>query len=114
MHGIMDCKNLYRKSKSNAKDIKVVNKHLENAVEAALGDREKEKLTAHTVELGADEDIQPQIRNMLRKQYQFWAGKLEKIPAVEHPINLVQGKYRFKLAHYRAGPRTRELDEFEL
>ena len=51
---------------------------------------------------------------MLPKHEHLWSGKLGKISAVKHHINLIPGARPFKSAPYRAGPKTRELEEFEV
>lgn len=85
-----------------------------HAREAALGEQEEVPITAETVQLDIYEKLQPKIRNMLRKHEHLWSGKLGKILAIKHHINLVLGARPFKSAPYRAVPKTGELEEFEV
>ena len=114
MLGIAEADNMYRKRDYNAKDINLINQHLADAREAILGEDAEEPITADTVELGVDEKLQPEIRKMLRKHEHLWSGKLGKISVAQHHINLIPGARPFKSAPYRAGPKTRELEEFEV
>ena len=51
---------------------------------------------------------------MLKKHESLWSGELGKINTVKHRIELIPGARAFKSAPYRAGPKTRELEEFEI
>ena len=114
MLGIMEPDNKYRKRDFSSKDINLINQHLADAREAVLGEQSEEPITADTVPLGVKENLQPKVRDMLRKHEHLWSGKLGKISAVKHHINLTPGARPFKSAPYRAGPKTRELEEFEV
>ena len=114
MLGITDPDRKYRKRDHSAKDITFINKHLADAREAALREQEGTPVTAETVELGVPENIQPKIRDMLKKHEHLWSGKLGATTAVKHHIQLVPGARPFKSAPYRVGPKTRELEEFEV
>lgn len=56
--GILEPENMYWKRHNNPKDIKRINKHLADALQAALGKQEEEPITVDTVELGFHEKIQ--------------------------------------------------------
>ena len=77
-------------------------------------DRGKTAFVCHAGQLGVKKELHPKIRLMLRKHEHLWSGKLGKISAVKHHINLIPGARPFKSAPYRTGPKTRELEEFEV
>ena len=103
----------YKKRPLNVRDIETINKHLADAREAHAG-KDEEPITADTVELHVDNKYHLKIRNMLRKHESLWAGQLGNINITEHSIDLVAGARPFKSAPYRAGPKSRELEQFEI
>lgn len=44
----------------------------------------------------------------------MWFGNLGKIAVMEHRIDFVLDAKPFKSAPYRAGPKTREIEQFEI
>ena len=69
----------------------LINKHLEDARNAAVDQSDEVPITADNVELHVDENFHPQIRNMLRKHEKIWEGRLGKITATTHRIELIPG-----------------------
>ena len=51
---------------------------------------------------------------MLRKHEKMWSGELVHIAVTENSIDLVPDARPFKSAPYRAGPKMRELIDFEV
>ena len=60
------------------------------------------------------EGKEAEIRAMLKQHESLWSGKLGEISATKHHIRLIEGARPFKSAPYRAGPKTRELEEEEV
>ena len=114
MLGIVDSGTKYRKRDHNAKDVNLINKHLADAREAALKEEDETPVTASNLELKMTDGKEEQIRAMLRKHESLWSGKLGEISATKHHIRLIEGARPFKSAPYRAGPKTRELEEEEV
>ena len=114
MLGITDQATRYRKRDHSSKDIKLINRHLADARDAALKADDDEPVTADTVELGMTEGKEEEIRAMLKQHESLWSGKLGEISATKHHIRLIEGARPFKSAPYRAGPKTRELEEEEV
>ena len=54
------------------------------------------------------------IRSMLKRHEEMWSGKLGEIKVSEHHIDLVPGARPAKSHPYRAGPKARELEQFEI
>lgn len=79
MRGIMEPPMLYRKHENNPKDIKIFNKNLAEALDASLGEQDKEPMTAYTIAIGVDDKKQPKILNMLQKHEHLRSGNLRKI-----------------------------------
>ena len=104
----------YKKRDIDTKDIETINKHLDDLREAEHGKAEEMPVTAETVELGVDKTYHKAIREMLRGHEHLWNGTMGQINITQHTIDLVPGARRFKSAPYRAGPKTRELDQFEI
>ena len=113
MLGIFADDTHYKKQTVNVNEIDTINQHLADNRESHAGKDEK-PVTAETVELHVDEKYHPTIRKMLKKHESLWSGELGKINTVKHRIDLVPGARPFKSAPYRAGPKTRELEEFEI
>ena len=106
--------NLYRKRPLDVKAEEVINASLAKNREQAFGETEKEPITAETVPLDVDEKHHPAIRRMLKKHESMWSGKLGHINVTTHRIDLIPGTRPFKSAPYRAGPKTRELEQSEI
>ena len=104
----------YRKRDFRAKDVELINKHLEDARNAAVDQTDETPITADNIELHVDEEFHPKKRKMLRKHESLWDGRLGQISATTHRIDLIPGARAFKSAPYRAGPKTRELEQFEV
>ena len=104
----------YKKRDINIKDIETINRHLADQREANHGVRELKPITADTVKLDVDKAHHKKIRKMLRKHESLWDGTMGEINITKHSINLVPGTRPFKSAPYRAGPKTRELEQFEI
>ena len=51
---------------------------------------------------------------MLRKHEKMWSGQLGEITVTEHHIDLIKGARPLKSHPYRAGPKPRELEKFEI
>jgi len=106
LFGIVEDDTKYRKRDFNAKDVNLINKHLEDARNAAVDQSDDTPITADNVELHVDKKYHPKIRKMLRKHEKIWEGRLGKITATTHRIDLIPGARPFKSAPYRAGPRN--------
>ena len=104
----------YKKRDFNIKDIETINRHLADQREANHSVREEKPITADTVELDVDKAHHTKIRKMLRKNESLWDDMMGEINITKHSIDLVPGARPFKLAPYRAGPKTRELELFEI
>ena len=102
----------YKKRDIDTKDIETINKHLADLREAEHGKDEEKPITAETVELGVDKTYHKAIREMLRDHEHLWDGTMGQINITQHAIDLVPGARPFKSAPYRAGPKTRELEQF--
>ncbi len=105
--------NTYRKRNVDARDAETINKHLADMREAHMGSEES-PTTAEDIELDVEEKYHSTIRTMLKKHESMWNGKLGDINVVEHSIDLVPGARPFKSQPYRAGPKTRELEQSEI
>ncbi|CAN8076123.1 unnamed protein product [Agarophyton chilense] len=57
------------------------------------------------------EHYRAKIRSMLKKYTSMWNGKLGEISATEHHLDLVPGSRPISQPPYRAGPRTRQIEE---
>ncbi|CAN8076676.1 unnamed protein product, partial [Agarophyton chilense] len=57
------------------------------------------------------EHYRTKISSMLKKYTSMWTGKIGEICATEHHIDLVPGSRPISQAPYRAGPRTRQIEE---
>lgn len=51
---------------------------------------------------------------MLHKHNDLWSGLLGNINITQHHIDLIPGALPFKSALYRAGPKNRKLEQFEI
>ena len=63
--------------------------------------------------LDVNEEYHERIRAMLAQHEDMWSGKLGGIQVLRHRIDLVKGARLFKAHPFRAGPKTRELEDFE-
>ena len=106
--------NEYRKRNYNARDAAVINKHLADLRESHMSDDET-PVKAEDIDISdVDEKYHEEIRAMLKKHETIWNGKLGHINVLDHNIELVNGARPFKSPPYRAGPKTRELESFEI
>ena len=78
------------------------------------GVREETPITVETVELDVERADHEKIRRMLRKHESLWDGTMGEINITKHSIDLIPGARPFKSSPYRAGPKTRELESFEI
>ena len=104
---------MFRKREQSAKDPALINKHLADLRESHM-EKDETPVTAEDVPLDVDEKYHPAIRGMLKKHEDMWLGKLGNINVTEHAIDLIPGARSFKSPPYRAGPKTRELEQFEI
>ena len=109
-------KNTYRKRPGlqSGHDAELINKHLADLRESHMEQDEK-PVTAEDIPL---DDVDPKyhetIRRMLKKHEQMWLGQLGEINVTEHTIELKSDAKPFKSPPFRAGPKTRELEQFEI
>lgn len=104
---------MYTKCDKNVRDVNKVNKHLANSRLAALDNRYEEPFTSENVEIHAPKECHPHIRTLLCKHKNIWSEKLGNILATTHLVNLIPGTRPFKSTTFRAGPKSRKLEEFE-
>ncbi len=98
----------------NAKDPDQIDRHLADAREAHM-DADEKPVTADDLDLSdVDAKHHAAIRKMMRKHEDMWSGKLGNITVTEHTIDLVPGARPARSAPFRAGPKERELQAFEL
>lgn len=62
----------------------------------------------------APNEFHPRIRALSRKYDHTWSGNLGHINATTHRIDLAPGARSLKPELYSAGPKARELEEFEI
>lgn len=75
-------------------------------------------MTPHThraddISLGADKSYHNALRTILKKHERMWYKELGEFSIKEHRIDLTTNARPFKSPPYRAGPKTRELEQFE-
>ena len=102
----------YKKRDINFKDIYTIKKHLAVVSQSEHGQVEDKSITDDTVKLGVERTYHPEIREMLRRHECLWDGKTGEINITQHSIDLIPGARPFKSAPYRAGQKTRELEQF--
>ncbi len=114
--GLVDDKTaqLYRKRNLNARDTSVINDYLRDARSGHMGVDEKPTTAADIQLPDVHTKHHPNIRKMLSKYEDMWSGRLGDISVTEHHIDLVDGARPFKTQPYRAGPKARELVQFEI
>ncbi len=106
--------NKYRKRDLHAKDESLINKHLSDLRESHMED-DDEPTRARDIPLpDLPRQYEPRVREMLRRHEDMWLGKLGNITVTEHAFDLVPGARPFKSPPFRAGPKTRELVQFEV
>jgi transposase InsO family protein len=77
--------------------------------------KEEELMTAEDVDLsGVDKRWHARIRSMLDRHAAMWSGKLGEITITEHAIDLKPDARPVAVPPYRAGPKTRELEQAEV
>ena len=109
-----DEKNSYRKRNLDAHDTALINKHLADLRESHMKEDDT-PMTAEDIDLSeVPAQYHEKIRTMLKKHETMWSGKLGDIKIAEHSIDLKEDAKPFRSAPYRSGPKTRELEEFEL
>lgn len=109
-----DTAKMYRKRNLNARDASVINEYMKDKKSNNM-ESDENPTTADDIDLGdVDKRHHKAIRNMLRKHEKMWSGQLGEITVTEHHIDLVKGARPFKSHPYRAGPKARELEKFEI
>ena len=104
----------YRKRSTSVKDTKIINQHLADDRESHM-DQDDKPATADDIPLtGVPPELETRVRDMLRKHEKMWSGELGNITTTEHPIDLVPNARPFKSPPFRAGPKMRELIDFEV
>ena len=103
----------YKKRELDVRNTDVINKHLSDLRESHMDEDEK-PVRAEDVPLGVPQRYHKRIREMLKHHEHMWMGKLGNINITEHQIDLIEGARPSKAAPYRAGPKTRQLEEFEV
>lgn len=74
-----------------------------------------EKLkTVEDIPLAFEENYHEEIRNRLRKHETMWTVELEEVGISEHRIGLIPDAKLLKSPSYHAGPKTRDLEQFEV
>ena len=78
-------------------------------------EKDEDPTTADDIPLDeVPDELQDRVRQMLRRHEHMWHGKLGEINVTEHGIDLKPGSKPFKSPPFRAGPKTRELVQFEV
>ena len=103
----------YRKFNFNTRDENLINRQLADEREKHMGADEKH-MTADDIELDIPVEKEKDVRDMLRKHEKIWNGELGAINVTDMRIDLVPDAKPFKSAPYRAGPKTRELEQAEV
>ena len=104
---------MFRKRNASARDVDVINKHL--AEQRAQGTEAEDKpVTADDIELDVPLEKETAVRDMLRRHEPMWTGALGEIRTSEMRIDLVDNARPFRSPPYRAGPKTRELEQAEV
>ena len=81
----------------------------------AAPSKEEKRMTADDVDLSnVPKRYHARIRAMLSKHAAMWSGKLGEITTTEHVIDLKPGSRPIAVPPYRAGPKTRELEQAEI
>ncbi len=110
----IDGSNTYRKRKITTKSVDTINQHLADLRESHM-EQDEEPITADKIPLDeVPENLRCRVRQMLKKHEQMWLGKLGEINVTEHGINLKPDAKPFKSPPFRAGPKMRELIQFEV
>ena len=106
--------NTYRKRKMNARDTELINKHLADLRESHM-EKDDQPITAKDIPLDdVNQEYHEEIREMLKEHERMWLGELGEINVTEHSIDLIPNARPFKSPPFRAGPKTRELEQFEV
>lgn len=103
----------FRKRHIDHKIIDTINRHLDDQRESHMAEDET-PTTADDIKLGFPEDKENAMRTMLRKHKTMWSGQLSEIKETELRIELNTHAKPFKSPQYRAGPKTRELEQSEI
>ena len=86
-----------------------------NADERTDTDAVKTRSWEEDVHIGAeDSSVRSEIMDMLSEFKDMWSGRLGRIDATKHRINLKPGARPIYQAPYRAGPIAREKEEKEI
>ena len=86
-----------------------------NADERTDTDAEKTRAREEDVHIGAeDSTVRSEIMDMLSEFKDIWSGRLGKIGATNHRIELKPGARPIYQAPYRAGPIAREKEKTEI
>lgn len=104
---------MYNKHDKNVLDVYTVNKHLIDAILAALGNQEEGPIASENVETHPPKEYHPHIRELPRKHEDLCSEKVGNIHATSHRMDLIPGTRTFNSAPYLAGSKERELEEFE-
>lgn len=109
----METNTVYNKQNKSTPDIDVVHKDLTDARESTVS-KVDEAFDAGNVKLSVDEKYHPEIRKMLRKHKDHWSGQLGNVNISQNRIYPIHGALSFNSAPYLAGPKTLELEQFEI
>lgn len=109
---VMEQDNKYRKRSFIVRNVDLINKHIADGRNAAVEQSTEAQITANNVERHINRKHHPKIPALLKKYQKICEGKVAKTEATTHHIDLIPEARPFKLASYRAGPKTRELEQF--
>lgn len=113
MLGVMESKNVHHKHKNSTLEIYVINKHLPDAVEAAVN-KADETVYEDNVKVGVYKNYHLRIRKMIPKHKELWSGGLDNVNIMRNRIYLIPRSHHFKSTQYWPGQKTRKIDQFEI
>jgi len=108
-----DRSRMFRKQNASARDVHVINKHLAEK-RSQVTEAEDKPVTVDDIELEVSLEKETAVRDMLRRHEPMWTGALGEIRTSEMRIDLVDNARPFRSPPYRAGPKTRELEQAEV
>ncbi|CAN8075289.1 unnamed protein product [Agarophyton chilense] len=73
--------------------------------------RDPDKLVGEIVLENVPEEYKERIKQMLKKYASMWTGKLGENSATDHHIGVIPGSRSVSQPPYRAGRRTRQIEE---
>lgn len=119
-------KTAYGKQHMNTRNKQIINRHLTDNCEKHMEKYGRTPTAAgfwrtpiyfqcgDDISLGVDRCYHNAVRAMLKKHEPICSDELGEITIIEHRIGLITNARPFESPPYRAGPKRRELEQFEV